>query len=323
VGAYFLRRVLIAIPVLIGITIAAFFVLAAAPGDPVLARMDPEILSRMTDAQLADIRHNLGLDQPIPIRYLVWLGGVIHGDFGYSIVSGRPIIDEVVPRLGPSLMLTVAAAVLAVVVGVPAGVISAVNQYGKLDYLMSALTIGVISTPSFVLGLVFLFTFGVSLHWLPVGELFTFGKENDILDRIAHLVMPATILGLVNAAPLVRYTRSSMIEVMGSDYITTARAKGVAGSTVLVRHGLRNALIPIITLIAILLPQLVAQAVVTESVFNWPGLGNLSVKAASDRDPALMMGVVLLIGVAVLISSILADLAYSIADPRIRFDRGS
>jgi peptide/nickel transport system permease protein len=322
VGAYFLRRVLIAIPVLIGITIAAFFVLAAAPGDPILARMDPEILSRMTDAQLADIRHNLGLDQPIPIRYLVWIGGVIHGDFGYSIVSGRPIIDEVVPRLGPSLMLTVSAALLAVVVGVPAGVISAVNQYGKLDYLMSALTIGVISTPSFVLGLVFLFTFGVSLHWLPVGELFTFGKENDILDRIAHLVMPATILGLVNAAPLVRYTRSSMIEVMGSDYITTARAKGVAGRIVLVRHGLRNALIPIITLIAILLPQLVAQAVVTESVFNWPGLGNLSVKAASDRDPALMMGVVLLIGVAVLISSILADLAYSIADPRIRFDRG-
>jgi peptide/nickel transport system permease protein len=322
VGAYFLRRVLIAIPVLIGITIAAFFVLAAAPGDPILARMDPEILSRMTDAQLADIRHNLGLDQPIPIRYLVWIGGVIHGDYGYSIVSGRPNIDEVVPRLGPSLMLTVSAALLAVVVGVPAGVISAVNQYGKLDYLMSALTIGVISTPSFVLGLVFLFTFGVSLHWLPVGELFTFGKENDILDRIAHLVMPATILGLVNAAPLVRYTRSSMIEVMGSDYITTARAKGVAGRIVLVRHGLRNALIPIITLIAILLPQLVAQAVVTESVFNWPGLGNLSVKAASDRDPALMMGVVLLIGVAVLISSILADLAYSIADPRIRFDRG-
>jgi peptide/nickel transport system permease protein len=320
VGAYFLRRILIAIPVLVGITIAAFFVLAAAPGDPILARMDPEILSRMTDAQLDEIRRNLGLDQPIPVRYLVWLGGVVRGDFGYSIVSGRPIIDEVVPRLGPSLLLTVAAALIAVIVGVPAGVISAINQYGKLDYLMSALTIGVISTPTFVLGLVFLFTFGVSLHWLPVGELYTFGKENDILDRVAHLVMPATILGLVNAAPLVRYTRSSMIEVMGSDYITTARAKGVGGRTVLIRHGLRNALIPVITLIAILLPQLVAQAVVTESVFNWPGLGNLSVKAASDRDPALMMGVVLLIGVAVLVSSILADLAYSVADPRIRFD---
>jgi peptide/nickel transport system permease protein len=322
VGAYFVRRILIAIPVLIGITIAAFFVLAAAPGDPVLARMDPEILSRITPDQLAAIRHNLGLDQPIPVRYLVWLSGVVQGDFGYSIVSGRPIVDEVVPRLGPSLLLTGAAALIAIVVGIPAGVISAVNQYGKLDYLMSALTIGVISTPSFVLGLVFLFTFGVSLRWLPVGELYTFGKENDVLDRFAHLVMPALILGLVNAAPLVRYTRSTMIEVMGSDYITTARSKGVAGRVVLIRHGLRNALIPVITLIAILLPQLVAQAVVTESVFNWPGLGNLSVKAASDRDPALMMGVVLLIGVAVLFSSILADLAYSIADPRIRFVRG-
>jgi peptide/nickel transport system permease protein len=321
VGAYFLRRILIAIPVLIGITIAAFFVLAAAPGDPILARMDPEILSRMTDSQLADIRHNLGLDQPIPVRYIVWLGGVVHGDFGYSIVSGRPIVDEVIPRLGPSLMLTGAAALIAILIGIPAGVISAVNQYGKLDYLMSALTIGVISTPSFVLGLVFLFTFGVTLRWLPVGELYTFGKENDIVDRIAHLIMPALILGLVNAAPLARYTRSTMLEVMASDYITTARSKGLASIRVLVRHGLRNALIPIITLVAILLPNLVAQAVVTESVFNWPGLGNLSVKAASDRDPALMMGVVLLIGVAVLVSSILADLAYSIADPRIRFDR--
>jgi peptide/nickel transport system permease protein len=321
VGAYFVRRILIAIPVLIGITIAAFFVLAAAPGDPILARMDPEIRSHLSDAQLDEMRAALGLNQPIPIRYLVWLGGVIHGDFGFSVVSGRSIVDEVLPRMGPSLLLTGAAALIAVIVGIPCGVLSAINQYGKLDYVLSAFTIGVISTPSFVLGLVFLFLFGVTLRWLPVGELFTFGKEGDVIDRLAHLAMPATILGLVNAAPLVRYTRSTMLEVMGSDFITTARSKGVPGRTVLIRHGLRNALIPIITLVAILVPQLVAQAVVTESVFNWPGLGQLSVKAAENRDPALMMGVVLLIGVAVLVSSIVADLAYSIADPRIRFDR--
>ena len=165
--------------------------------------MDPEILSRLTDAQLDEIRHNLGLDQPIPIRYLVWLGGVVHGDFGYSIVSGRSIIEEVIPRLGPSLMLTGAAALIAVAIGIPAGVVSAINQYGKVDYAVSAFTIGVISTPTFVLGLVFLFLFGVTLRWLPVGELYTFGKEGDVVDRIAHLVMPAAILGLANAAPLV------------------------------------------------------------------------------------------------------------------------
>src|SRR4029077_20451950 len=158
-------------------------------------------------------------DQPIPIRYLVWLGGVVRGDFGYSLVSGRPIVEEGLPRLGPSLMLTAAAALIAVAVGIPAGVLSAVNQYGKLDYFLSAVTIGVLSTPTFVLGLVFLFLFGVTLHWLPVGELFTFGKENDVLDRFAHLIMPATILGLANAAPLTRYTRSTMLETMGSEYI--------------------------------------------------------------------------------------------------------
>jgi peptide/nickel transport system permease protein len=322
VGAYFFRRILIAIPVLLGISIAGFFVLAAAPGDPLLAHIDPEALARMTADQLAQMRHEAGLDQPIPVRYLVWLGGVIHGDFGYSIVSGRSIIDEVVPRLGPSLMLMVAAALIAVLIGVPAGVISAVNQYGRLDYILSGLTILVISTPTFVLGLVFLFVFGVSLRILPVGDLFTFGKESDLMDRLAHLAMPAVILGLANAAQLVRYTRASMLEVMGSEYITTARSKGLASRVVLVRHGLRNALIPIITLIAILLPELVAGAVVTETVFNWPGLGQLSVKAANDRDPALMMGVVLLVGIAVLVASIIADLAYSIADPRIRFVRG-
>jgi peptide/nickel transport system permease protein len=321
VASYLIRRILIAIPVLLGITIMAFIVLAAAPGDPLLAHMDPEALSRMTAEQLAQMRHEAGLDQPVFVRYVVWLGAVLRGDFGYSLVSGRPIVDEVVPRLGPSLMLAGVAATIAIVIGIPFGVISAINQYGKLDYLLSGITIFLISTPTFVLGLVGLYVFGVTLHVLPVGELYSVGKENDVMDRIAHLVLPAAILGLANAAPLVRYTRASMLEVMGSEYITTARSKGIVGRVVLLRHGLRNALIPIITLIAILLPQLVAGAVITETLFNWPGLGQLSVKAANDRDPALMMGVVLLVGVAVLVASIVADFAYAVADPRIRYDR--
>jgi peptide/nickel transport system permease protein len=196
-----------------------------------------------------------------------------------------------------------------------------VNQYGRIDYALSAFTIFLISTPTFVLGLLALYLFGVSLKILPVGELFTFGKEDDVIDRLAHLVMPAMILGLVNAAPLMRYTRASMLDVLGSDYITTARAKGLASRVVLVRHALRNALIPVITILAILLPELVAGAVITETVFNWPGLGQLSVRAAADRDPALMMGVVLIVGAATLVSSIEADFAYSVVDPRIRYVR--
>ena len=318
-GAYFVRRILIAIPVLIGITIAGFFVLAAAPGDPVLARLDPEVRARMTPEQIEGFRRAAGLDQPVPVRYLRWLGDTVQGDLGYSIVSGRPVAEEVQGRLGPSLMLMGAAVVIALIVGIPFGVISAVNQYGKLDYFLSTITVFLISTPTFVLALVFLYLFGVTLKILPVGDLYTFGKENDVVDRLAHLALPAIILGLANAAPLVRYTRASMLEVMGSEYITTARSKGLIGRAVIVRHGLGNALIPVITLLAVLLPELVAGAVITETVFNWPGLGQLSVKAANDRDPAMMMGVVLIVGIAVLISSILADFAYSLADPRIRF----
>jgi peptide/nickel transport system permease protein len=307
--------------VLIGITLAAFIVLTAAPGDPITARMDPEVLSRLTQEDLDRRRRELGLDQPAPIRYVIWLAGVVQGDFGFSIVTGRPIASEVGNRLGPSLTLMASAALIAVLVGIPFGVISAVNQYGRLDYALSALTIFLISTPTFVLGLLALYLFGVSLKVLPVGELFTFGKEDDLVDRLAHLVMPAMILGLVNAAPLMRYTRASMLEVLGSDYITTARAKGLVSRVILVRHALRNALIPVITILAILLPELVAGAVITETVFNWPGLGQLSVKAAADRDPALMMGVVLIVGTATLVASILADFAYSVVDPRIRYVR--
>ncbi len=320
-GAYLLRRLVIAVPVLLGITIIAFFVLSAAPGDPITARMDPEVRARMTEADLARIRAALGFDQPIPIRYARWLTDILQGDLGYSIVTGRPIAHEVATRLGPSLMLMGSATLIALLVGLPCGVISAVNQYGKLDYTFSALMIFLISTPTFVIGLVALYVFGVGLKLLPVGELFTFGKENDIIDRLAHLVMPAMILGLTNAALLMRYTRASMLDVLSSEYVTTARAKGLMPRVVLIRHALRNALIPVITILAILLPELIAGAVITETVFNWPGLGQLSVRAASDRDPALMMGVILIVGTTTLVASIVADFAYTVVDPRIRFAR--
>lgn len=323
-GAYFLRRILIAIPVLLGITVLAFLVVNMVPGDPLTARMDPEVLARLlANPELLEARRReLGLDQPLPIQYLTWLGGVLQGDLGYAISTGRPIADELAPRIGPSLMLMFLAALVAIAFGLPAGILSAVRQYGKVDYLLSSLTVLLISTPTFVLGLVGIYVFGVTLRVLPVGELYTVGKENDLLDRLAHFVLPALILGLVNAALLMRYTRASMLEALGADYITTARSKGLPGRLVVIRHGLRNALIPVITVLAFLMPELIAGAVVTETVFNWPGLGSLSVRAAKAGDPAMMMGVVLVVGIAVLVASIIADLAYSIADPRIRFDRG-
>lgn len=323
-GAYFLRRILIAIPVLLGITLLAFIVVNLTPGDPLTARMDPEVLARVraNPEQLEAMRRQLGLDQPVPVQYLHWLAGVLQGDLGYSVSTGRAIVDEIGPRIFPSLTLMLLAALIALAFGLPAGILSAVHQYGKADYLLSALTVFLVSTPTFVLGLVAIYVFGVSLDWLPVGELVTTGKENDLLDRLSHYVLPALILGLVNAALLMRYTRASMLEALGADYITTAESKGLTHRIVVIRHGLRNALIPVITVLAFLMPELIAGAVVTETVFNWPGLGQLSVKAAKAGDPSLMMGIVLIVGTAVLIASIVADLAYSIADPRIRFDRG-
>lgn len=323
-GAYFIRRILIAIPVLLGITILAFVVIKSTPGDPLTARMDPETYARMQQhpEQLEAMRRQYGLDQPLPVQYLKWLGGVLQGDLGYAISTGRSIGDEVASRLGPSLLLMALAAIVALAFGLPAGILSAVHQYGKLDYTLSAITVLLVSTPTFVLGLIAIYVFGVELDWLPVGELVTIGKENDLLDRLSHFVLPALILGLVNAALLMRYTRASMVEALGADYITTANSKGLPSRVVVIRHGLRNALIPVITVLAFLMPELIAGAVVTETVFNWPGLGQLSVKAAKLGDPAMMMGVVLIVGIAVLVASIVADLGYALADPRVRYDRG-
>jgi peptide/nickel transport system permease protein len=320
VGAYLARRLLIAVPVLLGITLIAFVVLALAPGDPVRALIDPETLAGMSEQQLADRRHELGLDGSPVERYVRWLGGVVQGDLGYSIKSGRSIADEVAPRVGPTLLLMGTSLLLAIGVGIPFGVAAAIRQYGLLDYALTGVTLLLICTPTFVLGLILIYVLGVSLRVLPVGGMFSLGREGDVMDRIAHLVMPAAILGSVYAAQLMRYTRAGMLEVLNSDYVTTARAKGLRGRTVLVRHGLRNALLPIITVLGLLVPELVAGAIITEQVFSWPGTGLLAVRAAADRDPSLMMAIVLIFAIAVLVSNLVADIAYTVADPRVRLD---
>ena len=214
----------------------------------------------------------------------------------------------------------VTALTLAVVIGIPIGVITAVKQYSKIDYGLNALAIFLASTPVFVLGLVAIYIFAVNLHWLPTSNLHTAGKD-DLPDALLHLILPASVLAIVNAAPLVRYTRASMLDVLSSEYVTTARSKGLSDSVVIVRHALRNGLIPIITLVALLIPEAVAGAVITEQIFAWNGMGQLAVNAANTRDPSLMMGIILIAGVAVLLGNLTADIAYAIADPRVRYDR--
>jgi peptide/nickel transport system permease protein len=208
---------------------------------------------------------------------------------------------------------------IALLIGIPFGILSALRQYSPLDYALTTFTMAMSSTPSFVLGLGAIFIFAVGLHLLPSGGMRTLGKPETLPDLLTHMVMPAFVLGLGAAAPLLRYTRASMLEVLNSEYVVTARAKGLLSRTVILRHAFRNSLIPIITVVGLLLPELVAGAVITEQVFAWPGMGQLAVRAASSRDPALMMGVVLVVGTAVIVTNILVDLVYARVDPRIRF----
>lgn len=322
-GAYILRRILISIPVLIGITIIGFVALKLSPGDPLLVSVNPEVLANlMSHPELLEAeRVRLGLDQPIfPNQYITWLGNVLQGDLGFSITTHRPIVEMIASRLPQTLLLMIVALTLAVAIGIPIGIITAVRQYSKLDYTLNSAAIFLASTPVFVLGLIFIYVFAVNLHWLPTGQPYTTG-EDSIPNRIHHLIMPAVVLAIVNAAPLTRYTRASMLEVLNSEYVTTARSKGLSPQRVIARHAFRNSLIPIITIVALLIPEAVAGAVITEQIFAWNGMGQLAVKAASARDPSLMMGIILMTGIAVLFANIVADIGYAVADPRVRYDR--
>ena len=316
--AFIIRRLIVAVPVLVGITIIAFVILALAPGDPVAALIAPERRSSMTPEDLAAFRRALGLDGPIYVRYVRWLEGILRGDLGYSIKTGRAIADEIAPRIGPTLLLMSSSIAFATVVGIPLGIISAVRQYGTTDYVLTAITMITISTPTFVLGLVLIYVFGVHLRLLPTGGIQTIGAPFAFGDLVAHMVLPVAILGFANAAPLMRYTRAGMLEVLNSEYVMTARAKGLLPRSVLIRHGLRSALLPLVTFVGLLVPDLVAGAIITEQVFSWPGMGLLSVQAANSRDPSLMMGIVLIVATAVLLANIVIDVSYSYIDPRVR-----
>ncbi len=334
-GAYVLRRILVSIPILFGITIISFLLLASAPGDPVRALISPEQLAHMTNDQIEQRRVALGLDGGPIVRYIRWVGlgpilgpfmggsdatGVLEGNFGFSIKTGLSITDLVGPRIGPTLLLMGTGLGLALLIGIPLGVIAAIRPYTRVDYAASTFTMLMISTPTFLFGLILIYAFAVGLRWLPTGGLFDIHDEFSVQGRISHLILPAALLAAVYAAPLMRYTRAGMLDVLSSEYMTTARAKGIPGRVVLIRHAFRNALIPVISVIGILLPNVVGGAIVTEQVFNWPGMGQLAVQAAANQDPSLMMAVVLIVAVAVLVSNLIADVAYTAVDPRIRLD---
>jgi peptide/nickel transport system permease protein len=321
-GTFITRRLLIAVPILLGISLLGFTALALSGGDPVTRQIAPETRLHMTPEQIEAVRQEMGLDGPIYVRYVRWLVGVLQGDLGYSISTGRPVLEEIGARVGPTVTLIGASLLVSLLIGIPLGVLAAYHHHRALDSVLSGLSLLTISLPTFVLGLLFIDFFGITLGILPVSGMATIGADFDPADRLAHLVLPALILGLSYAAPLMRYTRSSMLDVLGQDYMVTAQAKGLGRLLVMRRHGLRNAILPLITLFGLMLPDLIGGAVITEQIFNWPGMGRLAVTASSQRDPSLMMGVMMLVAVGVVLSTLVADISYSVADPRVRLSRG-
>ena len=322
-ATYAIRRIWESIPTLFGILVLAFFALSFAPGDALTALMDPELLSQLTEEQRSVLRREMGLDQPTPVRFVIWLSDIFRGNLGYSVVNQRMVGDALVARLPPTLLLMSAAALVGIPLGIGIGIVAATHQYSLVDYLATGFSTALISIPGFVVGLVLVYFFGARLKILPTTGMVSLGKPFDLWDLFLHMIMPVSLLGLALSARVARYTRTSMLEVMSSDFITAARAKGVRPRPVLWHHCLRNALLPIITVVGLTLPDLVAGAVITEAIFGWAGMGQLAVKAAAGRDAPLMMGVILVVAPAVLFSTIISDVAYAYADPRIQLDRKS
>jgi peptide/nickel transport system permease protein len=315
---WIVRRVLISVPVLLGITMCSFVFVRLAPGDPVRMMINPEYMAGGAEDYIARQRAILGLDQPLPVQYVAWLAELGRGNMGYSFFDRRPVGDIIKERLWPTAELMGTALLLALAVGVPLGLLAAIRQYSVIDYASAVVSLATISTPSFFLGLAAIYLFSLKLNLLPTSGMFTAGAPRSVGDDLHHLVLPASILGLNLAGPFVRYARSSLLEVIRQDYLTTARAKGLEAFVVVVRHALPNALIPLITVVGIQIPALFAGAVIVEQIFSWPGMGQLALASITQRDYPVLMGFTMIVAVLVLACNLFADIAYAVVDPRIR-----
>ncbi|MBM3469973.1 MAG: ABC transporter permease [Armatimonadetes bacterium] len=313
---YLIRRALVTIPILFGITVMSYFIMSLTPGDPVQMLINPG----MSQADVEIKRRALGLDRPVHVRYAKWLNELVHGNLGYSYSTGAPVTKRVGERVAPTLTLTVSALVLSYLIAVPIGVVVATRRYTWIDYAATFFAFLGISLPTFFLGLAGIYVFALRLRWLPVGGTMTLGGEGGLLDLLLHLALPATVLAVAGAGALTRYVRSSMLEVLGQDFVRTARAKGLAQAVVLRRHALRNALIPVVTLAGLQIPALLGGAVITEQIFEWPGMGRLTIEAINQRDYPVLMGITLITALLVTLGNLLADITYSLVDPRIRYE---
>lgn len=313
-GAYVVRRLLQGVVLVFGVTVVCSLMIYLAPGDAA----EFAISQRASELEIQRVREQLGLDLPWHRQYLRLLGNWVQLDFGDSWIQKRPVTEIIANRAPRTIILLGGSILISLLIAIPIGIISAVKQYSFTDNVVTVIAFIGISIPSFWLGIMLMLLFSVKLHWLPTGGSGTVGQEFSIVDFLRHLAMPLAVLTIIRTAAWVRYLRSSMLEVLRQDYMRTAHAKGLRNRVVLMRHGLRNALTPIITLLGLSLPDIFAGAIITEAIFNWQGLGQLAVSSALRRDTPVVMAMVILTGVSVVIGNLLADICYRLSDPRVR-----
>lgn len=311
-GKYIVKRILIAIPVLIGITVIDYGIMCLA-GSPLEMLQGP----RITEAAVEAKEIALGLDKPFYVQYFIWLSQLLQGNLGYSIKSYQPVSTMIGSHLGPTLLLMGVSLLISLLLAVPAGIYSAVHQYSKGDYGIVTFSFLGSSIPGFFLALLLIYVFTVKLGWLPSSGMTTLGTDGGPLDVAKHMVMPVIVLSLSMAGSNIRYIRSAVLEILQQDYLRTARAKGIGRFQVIYKHALRNALVPIVTVIGMQIPLLFGGAVIVEQVFSWPGLGLMTMSAISARDYPVIMGVCLLSAVVVLAANLITDILYALVDPTI------
>jgi peptide/nickel transport system permease protein len=319
---YLVRRVVATVPVIIGVTLITFTLMHVTAGSYIPGiDLNPALKPEDIEA----IKRYLGLDRPLYEQYLTWLAGVVHGDFGRSMIDGSLVSSHIFDRLPATLELTVTAILLGMLISIPLGITGALRRGSKIDHALTALSVAGFAVPAFWLGLVLILVFSVQfqawgLPFLPSGGVMTPGTSGgDPLDRLVHLVMPATVLSFVYLSIWSRFTRSSMLEVLSQDYVRTARAKGMSERRVVYLHALRNAVIPLVTLVGLELPALVSGALVVEVVFSWPGIGKLLYERALQTDYTTVLGITMFAALLVVAGNLLADVLYAVLDPRIRY----
>jgi peptide/nickel transport system permease protein len=317
---YVVRRLIQAIPIIIGISVIAFIIVYSAPGDP----FDRFRSNKVSPEVIENLRRVYGLDQPLPVQFFKWFTTFWtfpwdNTAWGYSITDGLPVRDKIFERIPSTLQLMGVSLIFTIVIAIPVGILGAVRQYSLADKTIAVITTIGYALPTFWLGIILRQIFAQQLDLFPLFGKQSFGKEGDPLDLLWHLFLPALTITIVGVAGWSRYMRASMLEVLRADYIRTARAKGLASSRVIFKHALRNALIPIVTLLGLTIPTLLAGAAITEAVFSWPGLGYLGVSSVQERDYPVVLAFTMIGGAMVIVGNLLADVLYAVVDPRIKY----